>query len=207
MGSTGIPNYAIPKRGPERTETLNRLAREWIRMEGATIIDESGWTNHGKEKYFLHQLNDGAHPDRETRRFIVTVAIRDFKDELIYRINSEDEGPNQDNCPIRILDKAEEHPPSNQRSEDWRRRVREKHAAGRGGRSIILALRKQYPDGDLRLVLKDGQQVKFGQGRYKGIRRASAYWNPRDGNLHLLKKDKIDVEATLELRKTPADAR
>ena len=60
-------------------------------------------------------------------------------------------------------------------------------------------LRKEYPNGDRRLVLTNGEEVLYGPGRYRR-KQTSAYRDTDGETLKLLRAEMIDADATKALR-------
>ena len=68
---------------------------------------------------------------------------------------------------------------------------------------MASTLRKEYPNGDHRLVLNKGGEVQYGQGRYRR-KQTSAHHDPDGENLRLLRAEMIDAGAANALQTRPA---
>ena len=184
---------------PTTREGMDQMAREVMAIPETEIIDESGWINYRQEKYFLYQRDPDSKPEDPCRRFIGVLLVKERTYKASYRCMDENEGPNADNCPLRLIENADQYPPANEFARNWRQRVRDRQREKGEVRRIVETLRKEYPGGTQQLVLRDGRQVRYGQGRYKGRRNTAAYWDPETGDLTLLSKEKIDPQATRRL--------
>lgn len=93
----------------------------------------------------------------------------------------EDEGPVEDRCPARILDRLTR--PSNENARQWRERCRSRLAkpTPRPGQTVIFANRVKFTNGDeLRtLVFQGGSRFRSPAGRVYHIRS----WRERDYKL------------------------
>ena len=92
-------------------------------------------------------------------RFIVVILIKYHQHELLYKEVEESMGPNELDCPMRIMNQLEGHPPTEGYSARWRERILQHHHQDMKPRKAILSdngeLRKEYPKppGTGRLVL------------------------------------------------------
>ena len=186
-----------------RDQELNRMVDEWLHSDRARTIDRSGWLNHGRHQFVLmeRQPHPGeAEAGENPIRFVVLVQVEQWpKEQLAYRIDDESVGPLEVDCPMRIMRQLEGYPPINQFAQSWRERVTEYHQAMRPRKTVLRKLRKEHPMGERRLVLQDGRQVNYDQGKYRGTRNCSAYWDRQQNQLTLLRPEMIDAQATREL--------
>ena len=190
---------SIPAAGRPGTEQLNRMVDQWIAAPNAHIIDRSGWMQHGRHQFVLME-QETARPDEEARnkRFIAVIIVEHWRDEIAYKIVEESMGPLELDCPMRIMNQLSS-PPVGEFSREWRARVLRNHQDMGPRKSILRKLRKEYPKGELRIVLNTGQQVTYEQGRYRGKRNTAAYWNAQKQCLTILQPKSIDAAATLAL--------
>ena len=196
MGWTGI----YVDRRPSFQE-MTRMVDEWTRGDRYRNIDRSGWMGHGSHIYLLTE-HDGE--DGSNVRFITVVLVEYVKGELRYKVVDESVGPYEVDCPMRLINALEGHPPVNDYALKWRERVTEFHNQTRPKNAILRTLRREYPDGERRLALTTGETVTYDQGNYRKKKNVSAYWRPGEG-LILLKPAIIDAPATYALW-APADA-
>ena len=197
MGWTGIPM----DRKPDCRE-LNEMVTERMERGEYRIIDRSGWLDHGRRIFLLmerERVREGGETPR-AERFAAMAGVAYRRGQLLIREDDESAGPNETDCPVRIIRQLEDHPPSNESARRWRERVLARHAGMGPKKAILRKLRKEYPGGDSRLVLGTGEQVRYAQGRYHRRRNASAYICPGDGSLQALRPGMIDAEATETLR-------
>ena len=136
-------------------------------------------------------------------RFILVILVEYRQHQLLYKEVEESMGPNELDCPMRIMNQLGGHPPTGEYSARWRERVLQRHQDMKPRKAILRKLRKEYPNGNCRLVLTKGGEVQYGQGRYRR-KQTSAYDDPDDGTLRLLRAEMIDAEATKALRTRPA---
>ena len=199
MGWTGIPM----DRKPDCRE-LNEMVTERMERGEYRIIDRSGWLDHGRRIFLLIERErvreEGETPRAE--RFAAIVRTEYRGGELMIREDDESVGPNETDCPMRIMRQLEGHPPVNEFSKRWRERVLARHADMGPKKAALRKLRKEYPGGEGTLVLNTGEQVRYAQGKYRGQRNASAYTDPKDGMLRILRPQMIDPEATAALGQT-----
>ena len=177
---------------PDST-TLNHLALQWLWPQG-TIIDRSGWQDHGRTQYVLLEA---APP--ENRRSIAVITVHHAKGELHWRTETEFENPPHLRCPDRLIKRAGPLPPDQWRAVLWRTRNRDNQQRIAETRRILTQIRRNHPSGDPRLMLTDGTIVQYTQGLYRG-HPTDAYWDPRNGRVIKLDHEDIDPGATLLLR-------
>ena len=147
-----------------------------------------------------HEMGEHNGEEPQVVRFIAVVRMEYHRGELLIRGDDESVGPNDTDCPMRIMNQMEGHPPVNEYSRRWREDVLARHADMRPKRAALRRLRKEYPDGAGVLVLKTGEQVNYAQGKYRGQRNTSAYIDPKNGRLNILRPQMIDPGATAALR-------
>ena len=193
MGSIGIPCETRPS-----NRELNEMVAEWMETPFCSIIDRSGWLEHGRRQFLLMETNE--RPDQTAgERFIVMVTVEHSRGMLIYKDASESMGPNEEDCPMRLMKKVEGYPVSGMFTASWRERVLRYHEHMRDRRAVLRKLRKEYPDGERRLALNGGREVIYDQGTYRKKRNASAYRSANGLSLTALRPREIDPEATRAL--------
>ena len=191
MGWTGIPCDSRPS-----NREINRMVQQWMETPTYRIIDRSGWQAHGRRQFLLVEADKAI-------RFIVVILVEYRQHELLYKEVEESMGPNELDCPMRIMNQLDGHPPTGEYSARWRERVLQRHQDMKPRKAILRKLQKEYPNGDRRLVLTKGGEVQYGQGRYRR-KRTSAYPDTDGGTLKLLRAEMIDADATKALRTRPA---
>ena len=197
MGWIGIPCDSRPS-----NREINRMVQQRMETPTCRIIDRSGWQAHGRHQFLLMEAEPRVETDKSIR-FIVVILVEYHQHQLLYKEVEESMGPNELDCPMRIMNQLEEHPPTEEYSARWRERVLQHHQDMKPRKAILRKLRKEYPNGDRRLVLTKGGEVQYGQGRYRR-KQTSAYRDPDSGTLRLLRAEMIDAEATKALRTRPA---
>ena len=179
------------------------MVDQWLHSPNSRILDRSGWLNHGRHQFVLmeRQPHPGEAPaDSGPIRFVVVVQVEQWRGEqLAYRMDDESVGPLQEDCPMRIMRQLEDSPPANEFSRGWRERVMEHHRTMGPRRAVLRRLRKEHPRGVQKVVLTDGRQVEYLQGRYRGTRNCAAYWDPEECQATLLRPQMVDAAATREL--------
>ena len=197
MGWMGISMDRKPD-----SQELTRIITERMERNGYTIIDRSGWLDRDSRIFLLMEHERDGHNGEKPQvvRFIAVVRMEYHRGELLIREDDESVGPNDIDCPMRIMNQMEGHPPVNEYSRKWRERVLTRHADMRPRKAALRRLRKEYPDGAGVLVLKTGEQVNYAQGKYRGQRNTSAYIDPKNGRLNILRPQMINPEATAALR-------
>ena len=193
MGSIGIPCEARPS-----NRELNKMIAEWMETPSFRIIDRSGWLEHGRRQFLLMETNE--RPGQAGgERFIVMVTVAYSSGMLMYKDVEESMGPNEEDCPMRIMKKVEGYPVSGMFTASWRERVLKYHEHMRDRKAVLRKLRKEYPHGETRLVLNGGREVRYDQGTYRRKRNVSAYQGPNGLPLTVLRPGTIDPEATRTL--------
>ena len=196
MGWTRIPCDSRPS-----NKEINRILQQEMETPTCRIIDRSGWQAHGKHQFLLMEAESRVETDKATR-FIIVILVEYRRHELLYKEVEESMGPNELDCPMRIMNQLEGHPPIGEHSARWRERVLQHHRDMKPREAILRKLRKEYPNGNRRLVLTNGREVQYGQGRYRR-KQTSAYHDTDSGTLRLLRAEMIDAEATNALRTQP----
>ena len=199
MGWTGLP-----VNGRLNTTEINQIIDDALRSPDYRIIDRSGWAGWDHQ-YLLAELNPDVKPKDPTRRLIIVALARCTKTELRYKIMDESEGPNQTDCPLRILNAADLYPPPRGYAAQWRERCRQHHTEVRQINGILKAIEENPLEADRRLVLRSGKVVHYQKVRQKQ-RNVKAYHETGDRQLYFLRLDDVDVPATVTLREQNADA-
>lgn len=177
-------------------EELNRLVDELLAREDQRTLDRSSWMNHGRHQFRLEEFTDPR--TGEKSRFIEIVEVRYSGQWFYWCVDNELSGPRKENCPLRLLDQLEDHPPKNEYARRWRERVRQYHADRRATQKVLKKLRKEYPHGERQVVLSEGHITYYIEGNYRGRLNVSAYLG-ESGQPVLLRESDIDAKATLEL--------
>ena len=199
MGWIGIPCDSRPS-----NREINQMVQQRMETPTCRIIDRSGWQVNGRHQFLLMEAEPKVETDKAIR-FIVVILIKYHQHELLYKEVEESMGPNELDCPMRIMNQLERHPPTEGYSARWRERILQHHQDMKPRKAILRKLRKEYPNGDRRLVLTKGRgrEVQYGQGRYRS-KQTPAYRDPDSGDLRPLRAEMIDPEATKALRTQPA---
>ena len=121
MGWTGIPCDIRPS-----NREINRMVQQWMETPTCRIIDRSGWQAHGRHQFLLMEAEPRMEADKSIR-FIVVILVEYRQHELLYKEGEESSGPNELNCPMRIMNQLEEHPPTGEYSARWRERILQHH--------------------------------------------------------------------------------
>ena len=190
MGWTSFPMYRKPS-----LQELERLADEEFNGPNTTIIGRSSWTNWNTRRFTLFQHTS---PERPGPNILIAVTLAEYRDrELFRRTMDETEGPLVYNCPLKLLKQAEQSPPQNEYSANWRAKVHKFHQRQRDLDKLLNQLFTQYPNGNRQLVV-NGASVLYYPARKKG-RTIHAYQNPGTTTLYRINRDDIDIEQTLEI--------
>ena len=161
------------------------------------IIDRSGWLNHGRHQFVLMEEERPEGAEGNPTRFVMVIIVEQWGQELAHKIVEDSMGPLELDCPLRIMKQLEGSPPTGESSQNWRANVLQHHQEMSPRKAILRKLRKEYPRGENQVILRDGRQVNYAQGKYRGRRNTSAYWDPQGkGSLTLLSPGVIDVAAT-----------
>ena len=193
MGWTGLPiNSRL------NTTEINQIIDDALWSPDYRIIDRSGW-NGWDHQHLLAELNPDVKPEEPARRLIIVALARQSKNELRYKIMDETEGPNQIDCPLRILDAADLYPPGGGYAAQWREQCRQHHTEVRQINGILKAIEENPRYADRRLMLRSGKVVHYRKVRQKQ-RNVKAYHEAGDHQLYFLKLDNVDVPRTLALR-------
>ena len=197
MGWTGIPLGAKPN-----TKELDRLVKSWMESPTCCIIDQSAWLDFGKRKFLLMESAARGN-DVPSRRFIIMLMVHYRQGEILYKDVEESMGPQEFDCPMRLMAQLESHPPLGEFSAKWREKVVAYHQDRKARNALMRDLERQYPQGDLRIILSGGAHATYGRNRHRG-RTVATYYLPMGRTPYLLRHNMIDTEATKELRSTPA---
>lgn len=189
MGWTGIP----VDRKPDTAE-MNRMIDDAMRSPTYKIIDRSGWYgwNH---QFLLCERNEDADTENPTRRFVVVALAYHADREFRYKLSGEDEGPNEHDCPVRILDKLEEYPPRNASAAEWRRLCREHVSNATTVRNLFRRIDNVAQEGETAITLKGGHNVIYRMGKRRG-KNVRAYREEGKSSLYQLHANMMDLEAT-----------
>ena len=164
------------------------------------IIDRSGWLNHGRHQFVLMEEERPEGAEGNPTKFVMVIIVEQWGQELAHKIVEDSMGPLEVDCPLRIMKKLEGSPPTGEFSRNWRANVLQYHQEMGPRKSVLRKLRKEYPRGESRVILRDGRQVNYEQGKYRGRRNTSAYWDPKgNGSLTLLSPGGIDAASTRAL--------
>ena len=153
MGWTGIPCDSRPS-----DKEINRMVQQWMETPTCRIIDRSGWQAHGRYQLLLMEAEPRVETDKAIR-FIALILVEYRQHELLYKEVEESMGPNELDCPMQIMNQLEGHPPTGEYSARWREMVLQHHQDMKLRKTILRKLRKEYPNGDHRLVLNKGRKV------------------------------------------------
>ena len=173
--------------------TLNHLTLQWLAPQG-TIIDRSGWQNHGRTQYVLLETSPPEH-----QRTLVVITIHHSRASLHWKTQTEYENPNDITCPARLMRLAGPLPNDQWKATLWRARNRKNLERAAATRRILDHLRNNRAPHDPRLVLNSGEIVQYTRGIYRG-RPTDGYWDPRTSTVIKLDHAHMDPVATLALR-------
>lgn len=191
MGWTSFPMQRKPS-----SEKLEQMADEDFTGPNTAILDKSSWTSWNTQRFTLFQIT---RPEKQKPITLIAVTIAEYRDhQLFTKTMDETEGPLAYNCPMRLLTIAEQNPPLNEFSANWRDKVHKYHNRNKQIDALLKQLKGEYPTGNIQLVV-DGTNVLYYPARRKG-RTIHAYQNPRTNTLHRINRDAIDIEETLKLR-------
>ena len=195
MGWTGIPSDQTPDKAH-----LDQLVTDNVQSPTYRIIERSGWLDYSRHQFLLVETD---HTDQDSpptnNRSVLMIMAKCYKGEVLLKQVHETMGPEEYDCPMRIMDQLANHPPLNDHAARWREKVLGYHAEIRPRKAVLRKLRQQHPYGDMRLVLRDGSIVTYGKGTYHGRRNVSAYLDPKTQALTILRLGSIDATATLAL--------
>ncbi len=91
------------------------MVQQGMETPTCRIIDRSGWQAHGQHQFLLMEAD-------KTIRFVVVILVEYRRHELLYKEVEESMGPNELDCPMRIMKQLEGHPPLGEFSARWRER-------------------------------------------------------------------------------------
>ena len=145
-------------------------------------------------------------PEDPARRFILVAIARISSSDLRYNIMSEADGPNEIDCPMRILKAAELYPPHNEHAAPWRKECRRPHEEIRQFNSILRQVEQHQENADRRILIHDGRVVYYQKARSRR-QNVRAYHEQGQGQLYRLNMRAVDVTGTIAMHRTPqADA-
>ena len=184
---------------PTKSE-MNRFIDQQLQHERCRIIDRSGWLDYGKRQWVLLEVDPA--PGHETvgkTRLIVMVRLEYRQGQLFYREDSEEVGPNQADCPRRLMQGLEGFPPLNSPySASWRQRVQDHQAAKTAVQPVLRRIRSLDRGQQVALALQEGTVVKAELARHRS-KNVPAYWNAQNHCFYRIRWQSIDVAATLKL--------
>ena len=175
------------------TTFKNDTIRREITGPNHRILAESPWMGYGRRKFYLMEYTD-----EQPVKVIFMANTFYKKDEFFWTVYSEGEGPFFYDCPLELLDLTD--PPRNEYSAEWREKVRDYHEQQQSARSLMNRLRQAYPNGDRRIVLRDGTEAIYARGRRKGREVAAYIEKSSPSRMILLRGQDLDLKATAELR-------
>ena len=185
MGWTGIPMDRKPT-----TEELNRVVDDAMRSDTYQIVDRSGFCGWDHQ-FLLCERRDG-----DNTRFIAVFRFAYRSGELLYSTDDESAGPNETDCPERLLRGVEGSAPRNAYAAQWRQRCREKAAEKRGVKELFKKLERADAEADRTIVLTDGTTATFAVVNHRG-KRVKAYRRPGQAAYWRLEMRSLDVPATM----------
>ena len=121
MGWTGIPCDSRPS-----NREINRMVQQRMETPTCRIIDRSGWQAHGRHQFLLMEAEPRVERDKSIR-FIMVILVEYHQHQLLYKEVEESSGPNELDCPMRIMNQLEGHLPTEGYSTNWRERVLQHH--------------------------------------------------------------------------------
>ena len=191
MGWTSYPMDQKPG-----TRQLNEIADREIQGPHHLILERSAWTNWNTRRFTLFQTN---HEDLHHPKAYIAITIAEYRNhELFVKTMDESEGPYYYDCPLGLLAKAEQHPPTNKYSRNWRAKVHQYHQRAKEIDKLLKQLYKEFPYGDRRLVI-DGQTAIY-YPAHKRRRTIHAYQTEENTSLYRIDRNAIDLEKTALLR-------
>ena len=178
------------------------MVQQRIETPTCRIIDRSGWQAHGQHQFLLMEAEPRVETDKSIR-FIVVILVEYRQHQLLYKEVEESMGPNELDCPIRIMNQLEGHPPTGEYSARWQGRGPAAPPGYETQESHLEEAPERVSQRGPQTGLTKGGEVQYGQGRYRR-KQTSAYRDPDSGNLKLLRAEMIDADATKALRTRPA---
>ena len=206
---------------PRKAE-LDQLANEALVSAKYHTLASSPWTGSGlKHRFTLVQFEHHVRHRDPARRLIFVNFYQYQNQKLHHLLYSENQSPLVYNCPMPILNTANECPAQTLEAQAWREKSRQ-HVEELAGIKILLKnLKEQHPHGDMRLVIKEPvldidpdrreinvlivkNQVIFDPQTHGG--RTTNWCNSPNANGDFwtrLRPDMIDLEDTMLLRASP----
>ena len=138
MGWIGIPCEGKPK-----GEEIDRMVEErFVQGSQFRIIDRSGRKNYGDHQFLLLEERESRGGEKP-ERFVLVALVQHRNQELRLKAIEETSGPNELDCPMRIMRQLEGYPPRNESSANWRRKVMEHHQERKKTGAIMRRLRTE----------------------------------------------------------------
>ena len=195
MGWKGIP---YPERPTNRQ--LNHIINHHLQSPTCRIIDRSGMLAYSKHQFFLMEtIPQETDVSPEPKRFVLMLLIDYSRGELLFKEVEESMGPQEWDCPMRIMQQIEGHPTLGEHSAQWRERVLQYHRDMKPKKAVLRKLRQDHPQGQIKLMLTDGRLVTYEKCKHRGRQNVSAYRDPHTQTLTILHLAFIDAQATQAL--------
>ena len=105
---------------------INQMIQQQMETPTCRIIDRSGWQANGRHQFLLMEAEPRVETDKAIR-FIVVILVEYHQHQLLYKEVEESMGPNELDCPMRIMNQLEGHPPTGEYSARWRKKVLQHH--------------------------------------------------------------------------------
>ena len=188
MGWTGEYHDGRPN-----TAQLNALLADWTKDVNTQIIDRSGWRDFNRRIWLL--LDEPGRAHLAHQRVIILVLVDYSNNMVMDKDVDETMGPFDLDCPMRLINAADQYPAPSQTATLWRERVRAHHAL----RKEQNALLRQIP---LRtrteVVLQHGETVPLRFNHHRG-RTTMSYLHAGDDTWYRLVPEITDPAASLTL--------
>ena len=212
MGWTSIETLGRPT-----TQQVDDQVEASLKSDHAAITDRSGWLGWNKHRYYLYELDPTYKPEEKARRLITVVMANISNTGFAWKIIDETMGPNNHDCPARLVRKANQYPPHNETARAWRAKVLAYNDHTSQAKALIAKIKEEFPSGDRRLIIwrytgdrnpgtlkpitENIEVLYYPAKRRKSV--TNAYSIPGDSTLYRLSPDYIDLEATQALRENP----
>lgn len=186
------------------TDDVNRVIEEAILSPHYHTIDRSGWIGR-THQFVLCEFEPDYQPDMPARRLIMVALVQNAKDLLRYKLLDETAGPNERDCPLRILKAAEVYPAYNETAATWRTQCRSYHKAMKRFNRILREVDQNPKSADRRVLLHGGRLVEYHR-IHDGRQRVKTFRIEGDRTHYRLNMRAVDVEGTVALHRLSQQA-
>ena len=168
------------------------------------ILEQSGLVGWKSRRYTLVARYSNPDSHEPESAIIYMTEFGQYRNQVQLNTYSDCYDIPHHDCPIRIIEAADQYPVLNDCAQQWRDQVRDAHSHHTGVLKILRELARYHPRIDDRIVVWPHQTVHYIPAS-EGHKRQHHYFNADPSMTRKLTPNMVNLSATQRVRNGPAD--